>query len=106
MSSAQPPGPIGNPFDEPYGEGTSEYERYLRTPDLLRLQKPPGERSHPDELFFQAMHQTEELWMKSMIHDLRESVVALHADDFAESRRALDRVAAAGEVIERQLKLF
>ena len=106
MSSAQPPGPITNPFDDAYGDGATEYERYLRTVDLLRLQKPPQERSHPDELFFQAMHQTEELWMKVMVHDLGEAMVALHADDHAEARRALDRVAAAGEIIERQLKLF
>ncbi len=95
-----------NPFDEPYGGGATEYERYLRTPELLRLQKPPAERSHPDELFFQAMHQTEELWMKCMIHDLGEAVVALAADDHAGSRRAIDRATSAVEVIERQLKLF
>ncbi len=106
MSSAQPSGPIPNPFTEPYGDGVSEYERYLRTHDLLRLQKPPAERSHPDELFFQSMHQTEELWMKVMVHDLGEAVVALHVDDFAEARRALDRVTAAGEIVERQLRLF
>jgi tryptophan 2,3-dioxygenase len=106
MSSAPAPAPRTNPFDEPYGEGNTEYERYLRTVDLLRLQKPAAERSHPDELFFQSMHQAEELWMKSMVHDFGEAVVALGRDDFPESRRALDRVAAAGEIVERQLKLF
>jgi tryptophan 2,3-dioxygenase len=95
-----------NPFDEPYGDATTEYERYLRTHELLRLQKPPGERSHPDELFFQAMHQTEELWMKVMVHDFGEALVALSVDDFAESRRALDRVGRAAEVIEQQLRMF
>ena len=97
---------MANPFDEPYGDGATEYERYLRTSDLLHLQKPAAERSHPDELFFQCMHQAEELWMKCMVHDFGQAVVALHVDDFAESRRALDRVAAAGELVERQLKLF
>jgi tryptophan 2,3-dioxygenase len=106
MSPAPTHGTIPNPFADPYGEGATEYERYLRTVDLLRLQKPAAERSHPDELFFQSMHQAEELWMKCMVHDLGEAMVALARDDFAESRRAIDRATAAGELIERQLKLF
>jgi tryptophan 2,3-dioxygenase len=95
-----------NPFAADYGSGASEYERYLRTRELLELQKAVADRSHPDELFFQVMHQTEELWMKVMIHDLGEAMVALDASDWAESRRALDRVVAAADVIERQLRLF
>ena len=39
-------------FSEPIlpGKGASDYERYLRTDDLLALQKTPEERVHPDEL--------------------------------------------------------
>jgi tryptophan 2,3-dioxygenase len=44
--------------------GTTVYERYLRTDDLLRLQKTEDERLHPDELTFQVVHQTFELWWK------------------------------------------
>jgi tryptophan 2,3-dioxygenase len=106
MSSSRLPVAIPNPFDAPYGDGGTEYERYLRTTDLLRLQKPASERSHPDELFFQSVHQAEELWMKVMVHDLGEAVVSLHADDFAEARRALDRVVAAAGLLEQQLLLF
>jgi tryptophan 2,3-dioxygenase len=95
-----------NPFDEPYGAGKSEYERYLRTSELLALQKPPAARTHPDELFFQTVHQAEELWMKCMLHDLGQALVALAADAHAEARRALDRVADAGRLLEAQLRLF
>src|SRR6185436_8516717 len=35
------------------GPGASDYERYLRTDELLALQKTPGERVHHDELLFQ-----------------------------------------------------
>lgn len=93
-------------FDGPYGQGTTEYERYLRTSELLALQKPPAERSHPDEIFFQTMHQAEELWMKCMIHDLGQALAALARDDHAEARRALDRVTDAGGLLEAQLRLF
>ena len=34
------------------GKGASDYERYLRTDELLALQKPPEESLHPDELTF------------------------------------------------------
>jgi tryptophan 2,3-dioxygenase len=46
------------------GAGDSDYERYLRTDELLALQKTPEEMSHPDELLFQTVHQTSELWLK------------------------------------------
>ncbi len=35
------------------GPGASDYERYLRTDELLSLQKTPEERAHHDELLFQ-----------------------------------------------------
>ena len=37
------------------GKGASDYERYLRTDELLALQKPAEEMLHPDELTFQEM---------------------------------------------------
>jgi tryptophan 2,3-dioxygenase len=52
-------------FSEPIlpGKGASDYERYLRTDELLALQKSPDERVHPDELLFQTVHQSSELWL-------------------------------------------
>ena len=46
------------------GPGASDYERYLRTDELLSLQKTPAERAHHDELLFQCTHQASELWLK------------------------------------------
>ena len=42
----------------------SDYERYLRTDELLALQKTPEEWAHRDELLFQTVHQSSELWLK------------------------------------------
>jgi tryptophan 2,3-dioxygenase len=95
-----------NPFDVPYGKGETEYERYLRTVELLKLQKPVDARTHPDELFFQTVHQVEELWMKSMVHDLGEVALALDQDRFSDARHALQRVSELGMLLERQLVLF
>lgn len=42
----------------------TDYERYIRTEELLALQKKPAELANPDELLFQVTHQSAELWMK------------------------------------------
>ena len=42
------------------GKGASDYERYIRTDDLLSLQTPIDQLSHPDELTFQVVHQSSE----------------------------------------------
>ena len=44
--------------------GASDYERYIRTDELLALQKTEAERAHHDELLFQITHQSSELWLK------------------------------------------
>ena len=52
------------------------YEEYLRTDDLLALQKGDEERLHPDELTFQVVHQTFELWWKMTVQQLRTATEA------------------------------
>ncbi len=52
------------------GKGASDYERYLRTDELLALQKGPEELLHPDELTFQVTHQSCELLMKGAAFEL------------------------------------
>jgi tryptophan 2,3-dioxygenase len=52
-------------FDTPIlaGSAPSDYERYLNTEELLSLQKGPDEWVHRDELLFQVVHQSSELWL-------------------------------------------
>jgi tryptophan 2,3-dioxygenase len=96
----------GNPFDGPYGAGKTEYERYLRTGELLQLQKQPADRTHADELMFQSIHQVEEIWMKLMVHELGESVVALDADRYPVAVQSIERACRVEVLLEQQLKLF
>ena len=46
------------------GTAATDYERYLRTDELLSLQKTAAEAVHRDEHLFQAVHQSSELWLK------------------------------------------
>src|SRR5439155_26016853 len=55
------------------GPGGSDYERYLRTDELLSLQKTAGERAHRDELLFQVVHQSSELWLKLASHEVEDA---------------------------------
>ena len=54
-----------------HAPGQSVYERYLRTAELLSLQKPENELTHHDELQFQVVHQVFELWWKETAFELR-----------------------------------
>lgn len=54
------------------GDGKFDYEKYLDTPSLLSCQKPFDELCNQDELQFQIVHQSEELWMKLACYTILE----------------------------------
>lgn len=70
----------------------TEYERYIRTDELLALQKPEAERVCHDELAFQIVHQVEELWMKLALAELERAAPLMDADRLVEARDAFQRV--------------
>ena len=73
------------------GEGGSDYERYLRTDALLALQKTADDWVHRDELLFQTVHQTSELWLKLTWHEVEEAARLVEADEVAAAIRLLRR---------------
>jgi len=80
-------------FAEPLlpGEGDSDYERYLRTGELLALQKGPDEWTHRDELLFQTVHQSSELWLKLAATEVVEATRLVETGDHAAAIRLLRR---------------
>jgi tryptophan 2,3-dioxygenase len=72
--------------------GQSTYERYLRTEELLALQKPEDELAHHDELQFQVVHQVFELWWKEAAFELRTMRAALQQSNYPYALRLLQRV--------------
>ncbi len=66
------------------------YGSYLSLDELLSAQHPVSDPEHHDELLFIIQHQTSELWLKLVLHELR-SAAALLAQD--EMRIALKRIA-------------
>jgi tryptophan 2,3-dioxygenase len=73
------------------GEGGSDYERYLRTDALLALQKGPAEWAHRDELLFQTVHQSSELWLKLASVELEEASRLVSGGELSDALRLLRR---------------
>ncbi len=80
-------------FSQPVleGKGGSDYERYLRTDELLSLQKTPEESAHRDELLFQTVHQSSELWLKLAWTEAEEATKLLEQNDLDGAIRLLRR---------------
>ena len=66
------------------------YGDYLHLDEVLGAQKPLS----PDhnEMLFIIQHQTSELWMKLMLHELRAAIVNVAADELATAFKMLARV--------------
>src|SRR6187402_292578 len=66
------------------------YGDYLQLDAILSAQKPLS----PDhnEMLFIIQHQTSELWMKLMLHELRAAIVNLHDDALPPAFKMLARV--------------
>lgn len=77
----------------------SDYERYIRTEELLALQKVPEERSNREELLFQVIHQSMELWLKVVLDEIDRVVGLLDAGDLGQAAHHLRRIT----LIERHL---
>jgi tryptophan 2,3-dioxygenase len=76
---------------------STSYGGYLQLEQLLGAQKPRS--SHHDEMLFIIQHQTSELWMKLMIHELAAAIEHVKADRLAPCFKILARV----KQIQRQL---
>jgi len=85
------------------GKGATDYERYLRTDDLLSLQTGTEDLSHPDELTFQVVHQSSELLMKGASWELERSRVALTEGNYPNCARLMRR---ADAMLEHPISLL
>ena len=85
------------------GKGASDYERYLRTDELLALQKGPGELLHKDELTFQVVHQSSELLLKAAAWELERARELITVADLANAARLIRR---ANQMIDYPVSLL
>jgi tryptophan 2,3-dioxygenase len=84
----------------------SDYEKYIRTEELLGLQKSAEALSCHDEMQFQIVHQVAELWMKLIEHELLFAAARMRDAEIARAHRALERVGRTQRLLEEQLSLI
>jgi tryptophan 2,3-dioxygenase len=72
--------------------GKLDYATYLRLDQVLSAQCPLSSPVHHDEMLFIIQHQTTELWFRLMIHELREGLRLVAADQLEPCFKILARV--------------
>lgn len=88
------------------GPGASDYERYLRTDELLALQKAPEEMTHRDELLFQTTHQSSELWLKLACFEVETATEHLGRRELDAAARLLRRAVACMQLLAEQIHML
>ncbi len=87
--------------------GRMTYGGYLQLDRLLSAQSPLSEPPHHDEMLFIIQHQTSELWLKLLIHELTAAVDHLRHDRVwqfgkvaARCKRVMDQLTNQWSVLE------
>jgi len=75
----------------------SSYGGYLCLDQLLAAQKPRS--THHDEMLFIIQHQTSELWMKLLVHELAAAIAHVRAGELSPCFKILARA----KQVQRQL---
>jgi tryptophan 2,3-dioxygenase len=73
------------------------YADYLKLDQLLGAQQPLSDLH--DEMLFIVIHQTKELWLKQMLHELRFAIRLVEEDRFAEAYKAMSRISRIQSVM-------
>jgi tryptophan 2,3-dioxygenase len=68
------------------------YGDYLQLDTLLSAQRPLSDPPQHDELLFIVQHQTTELWLKLLVHELRSARALLATDELAPALKRMARV--------------
>ena len=68
------------------------YSGYLCLDQLLAAQKPLSHPVHHDEMLFIIQHQTSELWIKLLLHELEAAILHVQHDDLEACFKILARV--------------
>lgn len=83
----------------------SDYAKYIRTEELLALQKPVEACANEEEPLFQIMHQAAELWMKQLLFEVKRIIRFLETDKPWEASNLFDRVAMVWHLLARQIEI-
>ncbi|MEA2573212.1 MAG: tryptophan 2,3-dioxygenase [Chloroflexia bacterium] len=82
------------------------YGSYLRVPELLSLQTPLGPEEARDEMLFIITQQSQELWFKQILYDLRAVIDRLESHDIALALHLLGRINKIMQVVGQEVTVL
>ncbi len=85
------------------GRGDTDYERYVRVPELLELQKPVDLLAHPEERLFQTTHQAAELWLHHVDYEIDRTVKLIESDAAQPAADLLHRCRLILDLLREQI---
>jgi tryptophan 2,3-dioxygenase len=88
------------------GRGDTDYERYVRVPELLELQKPIEQLSHPEERLFQTTHQAAELWLHQIDYEIDRAVALIAGDKVSHAAELLHRCRLIIDLLREQIVIL
>ena len=107
MLQSQLEAPIYNRLiDRWVGQGELSYELYLKTRELLALQNRSDDLVTHDELMFQVVHQTQELWLKLLAHESVELVRRIDSDELCEAGTTLERMVRVALAMKTDIRVL
>ena len=88
------------------GRGDSDYERYVRVSELLELQKPVEQLSHPEERLFQTTHQAAELWLHHIDYEIDRVISHIQRDEAAAGALLMERCRLITDLLREQIVIL
>ncbi|HEU4522983.1 MAG TPA: tryptophan 2,3-dioxygenase family protein [Thermoanaerobaculia bacterium] len=85
------------------GRGDTDYERYIRVPELLELQKPKELLVHPEEALFQTTHQAAELWLHHVDWEIDRVARAMESGEVEDAAELLHRCRLIIDLLREQI---
>ena len=90
-----------------YGKGAPlSYNKYLKVPELIRLQETLSDPPSHDELLFIIIHQTYELWFKQILHELDATINWLDESRTFRANHSLRAVIGIEKVLVTQIHIL
>ena len=90
-----------------YGKNAPlSYNKYLKVPELLELQRTLSEPTSHDELLFITIHQTYELWFKQVLHEIDATIKWLDEGRAFRVNHSLRAVTGIEKVMVSQIHIL
>jgi tryptophan 2,3-dioxygenase len=82
------------------------YNKYLKVPELIRLQETLSDPVSHDELLFIVIHQTYELWFKQLLHEVDASIGWLNEGRIFRANHSLRVIVSIEKILVTQIHIL